>query len=52
MYRELLDNPDKIDPVLGVLMTFLPEDSTIKDTDFIWNDLDDNLKSANLPKMN
>jgi hypothetical protein len=42
MYRKLLDDPDRIEPVLGVLMLFLPEDSEL-DEDEIWNLLDENL---------
>ncbi len=51
MYRELLDDPDRIDPVLDVFLQFLPEDSKL-DQDAIWNELDENLNSGDFTIMN
>ncbi len=42
LYRNLLDDPDRIEPVLNVLVLFLPEGSQL-DQDEIWNHLDENL---------
>ncbi len=51
LYRNLLDDPDRIEPVLNVLVLFLPEGSQL-DQDEIWNALDDNLTQADASKMN
>ena len=51
LYRNLLDDPDRIEPVLDVLVLFLPEGSQL-DQDEIWNHLDENLTQADASKMN